>query len=62
MVEEGRTGWLFDSGDAAALRSALVAALADPEGLAAAGRAARVAVGDYGLDRHLDRIRRVYLR
>jgi glycosyltransferase involved in cell wall biosynthesis len=62
MITEGRTGWLFESGDAAALRSALVAALADPEALAEAGRAARETVVDYGLDRHLPRIRDAYLR
>jgi glycosyltransferase involved in cell wall biosynthesis len=62
MIDEGRTGWLFESGDAGALRKALVSALADPEALAEAGRAARAAVADYGLDRHLDRIRTAYLR
>lgn len=62
MITDGRTGWLFESGNATALRGALVSALADPEGLAEAGRAARAAVVDYGLDRHLARIRAAYLR
>jgi glycosyltransferase involved in cell wall biosynthesis len=62
MIEEGRTGWLFESGDAAALHHALKTALADPESLARAGEAARAAVAGYGLDQHLGRIRSAYLR
>jgi glycosyltransferase involved in cell wall biosynthesis len=61
MIEEGRTGWLVDPGDAGALGAALTRLLADPATLARAGRAARESVVRYGMVGHQGRIRTAYL-
>jgi len=55
QVAPGRTGALFPPGDVGGLAEALASMLADPAGLEAMGSAAReYALGELGLDRHLD--------
>jgi glycosyltransferase involved in cell wall biosynthesis len=53
LVEEGRTGWLFEAGDAHALAGRIEEALSDRSRLALFGARARAKVkGEYGPERH----------
>ena len=59
MVEEGRTGYLVDAGDAQGVAEALARLLADPHRAAAMGaRAAQIAQQRY----HPQRVADAYLR
>lgn len=62
MVLDGQTGFHVPPGDPAALAEVLVRALADPDGLAAMGRAAAEAIrsGDSDPDRNLVRLLAIY--
>ena len=61
VISDGLTGLLVPSGDAAALTTAVVSVIDDPEGAAARSRAAREAViHRYSADRLVEDIRRLY--
>jgi len=61
LVEPGRTGWLFEPGDAEGLRSAIEGMLSHPEAAERMGRAARVlAERTYGPGVHYERLMAVY--
>jgi glycosyltransferase involved in cell wall biosynthesis len=50
MVRPGQTGWLAPTGDTAALRDAIVAALVDPNRPAMSDRCRRIVEQEYSLD------------
>jgi glycosyltransferase involved in cell wall biosynthesis len=57
LVNDGETGLVVAPGDPAALRTAVVDLLADPEKRRRLGQAARrTAVEQYGLDLYVDRL------
>lgn len=61
FVEDGRTGWLFDSGDAAAAAERLLALCADADARRALGAAGReLARREYSWDRITERLLALY--
>jgi glycosyltransferase involved in cell wall biosynthesis len=61
IIADGRTGILVPARDAGALASAIDLALADPDGRAALGRAARLeALEHFGYDRMIERMEAVF--
>jgi glycosyltransferase involved in cell wall biosynthesis len=61
LVEEGRTGWLFEAGSAPALAAKLRQAVEQPDALAAMGRSARsVYEARYTAARNHEQLRAIY--
>ena len=61
LVQNGRTGWLVPSGDAAAVASAIRAAFADAEGRAAlAGNARRLVEWEFSFSQQAERLMQFY--
>lgn len=61
VIDDGRTGFLFDPGDVAALRAILERLLNDPELVARVGRAAREeALGRFGVEKEARALVEVY--
>ncbi len=63
LVREGRTGWLFEPGNAIQLKERIAEAVGDPQAAHRLGRSARAFVEDYGdADRRYPELLRLYER